>query len=274
MTVGHSIQDAIDRASPGDTITIGPGTFTESIVVWQDGLTIVGHNTVIRPKPGGRPFGVCVSYSPGCLSFFGSVSHDTVSGITVENVAGDGFLVLQADYVTLSDDRAFGNVNSGFAIERTATVTLVRDTATGNHGFGFWASGVSSMRLTDSVARTNCAGVALEGSSSSTVAQSIFTANAGRCPELTGVPSINGSGAFVDQSDHITFTHNVSSDNGAAGRGVGLNVSQSPAAAANLVEANSFSHNLPVDIRTDDLDPSVNSFAANACTKSDPVGLC
>lgn len=47
---GMSIQTAIDAASDGDTILIGPGTFKENIVVDKEGLTLTGHgdDTVIQ----------------------------------------------------------------------------------------------------------------------------------------------------------------------------------------------------------------------------------
>lgn len=53
---GDSIQAAIDDASPGDTITVAPGTYKEHVVINKDNLTLLGaqHDVDPRPVNGGR----------------------------------------------------------------------------------------------------------------------------------------------------------------------------------------------------------------------------
>jgi len=38
VSSGESIQAAIDKADPGDTIKVGPGTFKESLLIKTDGI--------------------------------------------------------------------------------------------------------------------------------------------------------------------------------------------------------------------------------------------
>src|SRR5690242_3054885 len=39
---GESIQAAIDRASPGDTVCVGPGTYHENLRIAKDHITLQG----------------------------------------------------------------------------------------------------------------------------------------------------------------------------------------------------------------------------------------
>lgn len=55
VSPGESIQDAVDKASPGDTILVKPGEYNESIQINQDNLTIISdsknpYDTVITGK--------------------------------------------------------------------------------------------------------------------------------------------------------------------------------------------------------------------------------
>jgi peptidoglycan hydrolase CwlO-like protein len=56
---GDSIQAAIDAASPGDTIIVLPGNFTESLLVWKP-LTLLGPNAGIDPNTGVRGPEACI----------------------------------------------------------------------------------------------------------------------------------------------------------------------------------------------------------------------
>ena len=43
---GESIQDAVDAASPGDTVIVKAGTYRESVRISTDGLTLRAHGGV------------------------------------------------------------------------------------------------------------------------------------------------------------------------------------------------------------------------------------
>src|SRR6266567_4027096 len=84
---GQSIQAAVDLASPGDTILVKPGTYTEAgqpcpteptvscaVVVNKDNIDLVGQGTQAHPvilmNSGGQDQGIAVAKTggPGCLS--------------------------------------------------------------------------------------------------------------------------------------------------------------------------------------------------------------
>lgn len=52
-----SIQKALDRARPGDTIVVGAGTYEEHLTIRKDGITLIGKDAILVPptkpaKPG------------------------------------------------------------------------------------------------------------------------------------------------------------------------------------------------------------------------------
>ena len=55
---GESIQAAVDRADPGDTVKLGPGTYQESVQIQTDRITLKGagaDDTVIEPGGPSEP---------------------------------------------------------------------------------------------------------------------------------------------------------------------------------------------------------------------------
>jgi hypothetical protein len=299
VTAGQSIQTAIDNANPGDTIKVGAGTFHEAVVVYKDDLTVIGHNTVIQP-PTTADFGVCISFSSICGMSIGTVFGVSVTGITEQKSTDDGFVVSGAQNTTLTNDRALNNVDSGFAVFDSSTVTLSQDVATGNKfagfnvgavqgliasgdqaignaGYGFVAAQVFDLTLQNSIAKGNCAGVAIELAFANTlVTNNALDQNTKPCPGAF-IELIKGAGAAFVDDVNVTFTHNSLQGNGTASnypyRG-GLVVADTPADAANVFTANAFANNLPFDIRADDTNPADNAFTHNACHTSSPSGLC
>lgn len=92
------IQPALDAASPGDTILIGPGRFTETelvttmswteevyAAVWTDSVSIIGSGvdvTIIGPEYGGKQF------APRPKGIFGAVEavNGRIEQLTIENI--------------------------------------------------------------------------------------------------------------------------------------------------------------------------------------------
>jgi nitrous oxidase accessory protein NosD len=300
VTVGQSIQTAIDNANPGDTIKIGSGTFHEAVVVYKDNLTIIGHNTIIQP-PTLSSFGVCIEADPACSGTSTQINDVTISGITVQNTAnGDGFEAIEANGLTLTNDRALNNKGDGFFVLGTNGATLTQDVATGNkyQGFelgedsgvvltsdqatnnksGFFFGVFDDVTLRSSISKSNCYGLAMFYAFDSVeVSNNVFTGNTKACPDDGTLPATKGVGAFLEFSEGVLFTHNALQGNGKATANQstgGLVITYTPLDAGNVFSENSFANNLPVDIRTDSTYPVDNIFTHNACSISVPSGLC
>jgi hypothetical protein len=307
VTAGQSIQTAIDGASPGDTINIGSGLFRETIVVYKDDLTIIGHNTVIQPPAGNNNnWTVCITQDPSCPAVpTGNVDGVSITGVTVQkNTVGVGFLAQGVTNLTLSNDRANNNSVDGFGVFGASNTTLSSDTATGNFGgfqigdagattltgdqatgnkvWGFLISVVQDVALRNSIATSNCDGLVLFASHGShpggvEISNDVFGQNTKPCPDLGILPATKGAGALVFDNTGVLFTHNAVQGNGKSTSNQltgGLIVFDPLLGSGNVFTANAFANNLPIDIRADDVDPADNAFTHNACHTSSPSGLC
>lgn len=88
---GESIQDAIDKAMPGDTVKISDGTYTEDLVTVRDGekdkrITITGSRKAVL-------------HGTGKENRLFQIHHDyhTINGFTIDGQTGDGSK--ETDYI-------------------------------------------------------------------------------------------------------------------------------------------------------------------------------
>jgi pectin methylesterase-like acyl-CoA thioesterase len=64
---GQSIQAAIDAASPGTTIEVGPGTYHENLHIAKDGITLEGAGagaTILEPPTTPNPVCLVLQVTP------------------------------------------------------------------------------------------------------------------------------------------------------------------------------------------------------------------
>jgi len=83
------IQDAIDAASDGQTLVVGPGTYVENIEVDKE-LTILGPNAAIDPCSGSRVAEAIVVPATAAIAS-GEIFHVAASNVTISgfNINGD-----------------------------------------------------------------------------------------------------------------------------------------------------------------------------------------
>lgn len=163
---GLSVQAAVDAASPGDTVDIGPGTYTESVTI-DEAITLRGAGsgeTVIAPDSGSA---VAIQ---GNLQNVGAVD---LEGMTLE---GDGTsLALIAlsntdgdyDTASLTATDVAVNANGGLGVGlfdvKSVTLTGVTvDGATGTAAGALEVIGVGTLDITDSTVSNNDVGVYLK----------------------------------------------------------------------------------------------------------------
>jgi nitrous oxidase accessory protein NosD len=152
---GQSIQAAVNRARPGDTVLIKPGVYRQSVQIRTDGITLRGSGdfrggTVLEPPKSFPktlcngafgPTGVCIlakKINAKTGAVIVPVRGDTVTALLVRGfpangVFGYGSNGLRVTRVVAVNDGAYGI--SRFASTRTL---FADDIAIGNHEAGFY----------------------------------------------------------------------------------------------------------------------------------------
>ena len=206
-----SIQDAIDAATAGDTITVLAGTFTEELLL-NKAVTIEGANA-----------GTAAGVSPG-------VRGD-------ETIIAGGFIVSAAatiDGVTIQNGRTSGSFMVGVAVSASDVtvqnciiedVGMVPSVVAQSDGLST-QPGNNNLTLTDSTIRNNWRGIYLNQGDGHTLLRNLIDGN-------NGV----GVGIGSDGQSNLTLTGNTISNHTLEGWG-------SSAVGANVVASeNSFLNN-------------------------------
>lgn len=146
VTPGGSIQAAIDKAGPGDTVFVAPGVYHENVLLEKDGLNLVGFGAHLRPpaqnalSPCADPnhpeetIGICIfgPFFAGALTSDVGVAGFTVSGFDV------GFAAVGADDATFAWNRAVDNPVIGFIGVFSPGLRVVGNVARGSHLAGIF----------------------------------------------------------------------------------------------------------------------------------------
>lgn len=166
---GQSIQAAVNRASPGDTVLVKPGVYHQAVQIRKDGITLRGSGAfrggtvLVPPKTFPKtlctvtfgPAGVCVLAKKLNLKTFTVVTpvrNTTVTGMRIagfpaSGVFGFGTAGLRVTRVAAINDGAYGISR----FESTRTV-FAHDIAVGNAEAGFY---VGDSPHADAIVRDN-----------------------------------------------------------------------------------------------------------------------
>lgn len=193
---GQSIQQAIDAATPGDTIVVHRGTYRENLTITTDHLTLKGFR--VRLVPGNTPTpspctegtevnGICAAGevdestgSPGDpvegttitgfhisgFSGFGVVlfnaADTTVARVEADHNAGYGISGFLLSGVVFRGNSAHDNGEPGFYVGDSpeANAVIVGNRAFGNGEYGFFLRDSSHGIVRGNVAFGNCVGIA------------------------------------------------------------------------------------------------------------------
>ncbi|WP_310962711.1 right-handed parallel beta-helix repeat-containing protein [Nocardioides terrisoli] len=153
----QTIQYAVDHADPGDTISIGPGTYPENVQI-DVSLTLsgTGANTTISGNGSAAP-SISVdgtgSATPPFVALTGldvSDNHDSGSPASVG-------ISLESATARITDSTVSANDSHGVHIDKGSSATITSSTVSGNEAAGVYVGGGSIATITDSTVSNNAA---------------------------------------------------------------------------------------------------------------------
>jgi parallel beta-helix repeat protein len=281
---GGSIQAAVDKASPGDTVLVSPGTYTESskpcpsepsnscaVVVTKDDLSIVGKaggdapasgphaKRVILQANGDQDVGIDIGKTddPACLNNPSlRLNGSLLRGLTVRGFADDGVLLFCASHWRVTHVAAQDDAEYGIFPSHSFSGRVDHSSASGAHDTGLYIGQSFNSRMDHNVATANVSGYEIENSVGVRADHNLATNNTGGILSFT-LPFLD---AKVNSNN--TIVHNVVRDNNGPNECTGGEVCEVPSGTGILLVA--ADHNLVAHNRV----TGNNSFGiavANIC---------
>lgn len=214
---GDSIQEAVDKARPGDTVVIRAGVYQESVLINKSRLRLVGAGakTVIRPSAkraenacGQEGSGICVIGSKG------HPLHDVhIRSLTVSHFKKNGIWASGTDRLSVSYVTARKNGVWGIAQEKSTSSRIWDNFVRGNGDSGIFvantvkeeggatdtrATSISQNEMTD-----NRIGLTIRRVRNLTVSHNTVTGNCGGA-FIVGDESRPRAGALTVRNNKIT----------------------------------------------------------------------
>jgi hypothetical protein len=244
VLAGHSIQQAVDAAKPGDVILLRKGHYTGGVVITKNRLTIVGDGVGTVVEPGAS--NACAQATGTAAGFCVLGAHGvTIRDLTVRGFDGFGVFGAGTDRFTVTKVYAVNNAEYGiveFASTRGAFVsnvvtgsaeeaglyvgdiadshgTVVKDNWSTNNALGLLVRHAHGVTVSGNNLIGNCTGIALvdDGQPGSEgdnhVTDNLIKSNNNDCPPHEEVPPLHGTGIFMVGGQHNLIDHNAILDN-------------------------------------------------------------
>ena len=166
---GQSIQAAVDRAHPGDTVLVKPGVYHQSVQIRKNGITLrgsgdfYGGTVIVPPKSIPKtlcnqafgPTGICilakkVDVKTGAV--ITPVRNDTVKALLVKGFPGNGVFGYGTVGMRVLRVAAINNGEYGISRFESRNTLFAHDIAVGSNEAGFY---VGDSPHADTVVRDN-----------------------------------------------------------------------------------------------------------------------
>jgi len=169
---GNSIQAAVDNASPGDVITIKPGTYTENIKITKGDLTIRSEsgnpdNTIIKAK----------SSTVNVLSV--QADNVKISGIKAIGASGSSYsgIYLYKCNKCIIENNKLTNNGRGIYIVSSSGCTISKNTVMNNGVYGIVLGSASGNTISGNTATNDGRGIHVGSSDGNTLSGNTVTSN-------------------------------------------------------------------------------------------------
>jgi nitrous oxidase accessory protein NosD len=216
VTPGHSIQAAVDKAKPGDTIQIAAGTYHQTVVILnKDGIKLIGagwDKTIIKmpahpsspcaDSPSSVP-GICIAgVDPNTGQPGTPVSGTRISGLRVVGFSDAGVIFFNDADSKVTWVKAIGNAGYGITGFVNQGITFAHDVAIGSQEAGFYVGDSSNAQavVMDDLAIGNTLGILYRDSEHATITGNVFQGN------CVGIMALDTGGPGGD--GFVNITHN------------------------------------------------------------------
>lgn len=125
----HTIQEAVDAASPGDTILVMPGVYQEAVQVATPDLVIQGTDRDAVVLDGGSQLG---------NAFTVTADHVTLAHMTAQHYASNGFVFTRVEGCHFDDLAALDNAEYGLYAVHSHRCVMENSFARGHGDSGFY----------------------------------------------------------------------------------------------------------------------------------------
>ncbi|MGB8644318.1 MAG: parallel beta-helix domain-containing protein [Anaerolineae bacterium] len=162
VAAGEKIQDAVDRANPGDTILVSPGVYNQSVLVSTKNITLRGMG-----EDAGRPVLDGGNSIENGVDVCGD--HFTIENIVVRNYKGNGVLAQNVDGVTFRNVMTDHTGDYGLFPVNSKNILIDHCVATGAADTGLYVGQSENIIVRDNEAFANVSGIEIENSSNALV---------------------------------------------------------------------------------------------------------
>jgi parallel beta-helix repeat protein len=203
----HTIQAAVDAASPGTDIVIFSGTYKEAVTVSTPNLRLAGAAgaTVVIANPGGAMNGITVAGVNGA-----PLSGFALANVTVSGFDSDGVFLNGVTGFVLSQVMATNNVEYGLFPVLCANGQITHSSASGSNDTGIYVGQSANVDVQDNTVFDNVNGIEIENSTGvSATHNTVFGNTVGILADLLpGFPLPYEVSAHNTISDNTVFLNN------------------------------------------------------------------
>jgi nitrous oxidase accessory protein NosD len=267
VTPGHSIQKAINKSKPGDTVLVTEGRYAQSLQITTDDITLRGEEGAVLTQPSkvadtvcnsqfaegpGKQTGVCVVGDVGAGPHGGppqvtrEVTHVRIAGFTIHNFGSVGITIFGGRKTLVKRNRLDENGGYGVFSNTSRGTRYIKNVAHNNHEAGFYVgdSPHANAVVHDNVSIGNGNGIFLRNAEGGNVSGNTVRSNCVGILVLGDAPGPSGNWTIADNTaDRNNKPCAGSSDNPAAsGMGIALFSANDTKVINNRVSGNVHRH--------------------------------